>query len=164
MNLPNKITMARILMIPLMVIIPFLGIILIFPTIGLVLTIMGILLNVNANKISKNYVEVIGYYKDKIYASTDDGTKLYNLEYLYTVNGDQYVIETDYITNIIPKYGSEKKIKYNPENPSEAIISGFNSYYIMIITGIGFLIISSILIIPMTISHVKIKLYQKRKY
>lgn len=130
-----------------------------FPIIGICLILVGINSNIRINKETENYVETTGYYKDKIYAYTDsEGIILYKLQYEYTINGDQYYIETDYSTNIIPKVGSEKVIKYNPDNPIQAVIIGFNSNGIMIIIGIAFVVLSSwwiVLIIIKKIKHIK---------
>lgn len=51
----------------------------------------------------------------------------YKLTYIYTVNGIEYSVTTDYGTNYIPDENSSREIKYNPNNPEEAIITGTNS-------------------------------------
>lgn len=135
---------------------PFIGIMLIFPITGLVLVILGINSSIKINQETQNYIETTGYYINSIYSTTDDeGTRLYNLQYEYTINGDQYIAETDYLTNNIPNVGSEKKIKYNPDNPTQAIIVGFDSNGMMIITGAGFLLLSSWWMIPMIVKAIK---------
>ena len=50
----------------------------------------------------------------------------YRLIYNYTVNGETYTLSTDYGTSIVPSFGSEAEILYNPENPGEAVVGGPN--------------------------------------
>lgn len=52
----------------------------------------------------------------------------YRLIYSYTVNDEPYTLSTDYGTSIVPSFGSEAEILYNPENPDEAVIGGPNRF------------------------------------
>lgn len=52
----------------------------------------------------------------------------YRLIYSYTVNDEPYTLSTDYGTSIVPSFGSETEILYNPENPDEAVIGGPNQF------------------------------------
>ena len=50
----------------------------------------------------------------------------YRLIYNYTVNGEIYTLSTDYGTSIVPSFGSESEILYNPKNPGDSVIGGPN--------------------------------------
>lgn len=52
----------------------------------------------------------------------------YRLIYSYTVDDEPYTLSTDYGTSIVPSFGSEAEILYNPENPDEAVIGGPNRF------------------------------------
>ena len=94
---------------------------------------------------TNNYVETIGYFVDyEIYNSDEDGAT-YRLIYSYNVNDKQYTVSTDYGTNMIPKEGSTRVIKYNPANPSEAIILGGSSDMVLLLIGIMFTMIPIIM-------------------
>jgi len=101
----------------------------------------------NKKEQTENYIEVTGNYIDKtVYSSDSDGTT-YSLIYSYTVDGRKYTVSTNYGTNVIPKIGSEKKIKYNPSNPNQAVILGFDGNYLILICGIAFVIVPIIILI-----------------
>ncbi len=55
-------------------------------------------------------------------------TITYYQRYEYKVNGKKYQIETDYSSNYVKK---QKLIKYNPENPSEAILPDGNIFLVI---------------------------------
>ena len=80
----------------------------------------------------------------EIYNSDEDGAT-YRLIYSYNVNDKQYTVSTDYGTNMIPKEGSTRVIKYNPANPSEAIILGGSSDMVLLLIGIMFTMIPIIM-------------------
>lgn len=42
------------------------------------------------------------------------------------MEGKEYTITTDYGTNYIPEEGSRREVKYNPNNPEEAVLIGTN--------------------------------------
>ena len=121
-----------------------------FIFIGIVVLYFGI--SNSFKKLSKtsNYVETIGYFVDyKIYNSDEDGAS-YKLIYCYNVNDKEYTVSTDYGTNMIPKKGSSRIIKYNPSNPSEAIISGGSSEIVLLLIGIMFTVIPFVIFINMS--------------
>ncbi len=96
---------------------------------------------------TSNYVETVGYFVDyEIYNSDEDGTT-YKLIYSYTIDDNEYTISTDYGTDIIPKEGSTRNIKYNPDDPSQAIIIGGGSEIILLLIGFMFTIIPFIMLI-----------------
>ncbi len=106
--------------------------------IGTVCLIFGIRDRYQFNKITKNYVETDGYFVDyNIYDVDEDGTT-YQLVYTYEVEGNQYKTATDYGVGSIPEINSVRKVKYNPNNPSEAVLSGTNRSNFLIFFGAFF--------------------------
>ncbi len=120
-----------------------------FPIIGIILVITGIGLEIKRDNDTENYIETKGYYINSTYVSTDeDGTRFYELNYEYTVNGEKFVVSTDYSTNNVPNIGEEETIRYNSENPNEAVIISNTFYKILIFIGVIFIVISCIWIFP----------------
>lgn len=96
------------------------------------------------NERTKDYLIVEGYYKDyDIYNIDTDGRTTYKLNYLYKVDGEEYRISTDYGVGRIPEKNSIREIKYNPNNPNEAIVSGTNSSNFLIYFGAFFTLVGS---------------------
>ena len=94
---------------------------------GIAMLFFGIMDTYRLNSITKGYIATDGYYREcDIFSSDEDGTT-YKLTYVYTVNDKEYLVTTDYGTNYIPEENSSREIKYNPNNPEEAIITGTNS-------------------------------------
>lgn len=93
-----------------------------------------------SNKIS-NYVETKGYFSD--YSTYSDST--YTLIYSYYVNNSEYNVSTTYGTSMIPKHDTIRTVKYNPDNPEEAVIVGGESYIFMMFMGILFIVVPSII-------------------
>lgn len=121
-----------------------------FILIGIVMLYFGISNSFKNLSKTSNYVETIGYFVDyEIYNSDEDGTT-YKLIYSYNVNNKEYTVSTDYGTNMIPKEGSSRTIKYNPSNPSEAIISGGSSEIVLLLIGIMFTMIPFVILINMS--------------
>ena len=128
-----------------------------FILIGIVMLYFGISNSFKNFSKTNNYVKTIGYFVDyEIYNSDEDGTT-YKLIYSYNVNNKEYTVSTDYGTNMIPKGGSSRTIKYNPSNPSEAIISGGSSEIVLLLIGIMFTMIPFVIFINMS-SKIKEKL------
>ena len=121
-----------------------------FILIGIVMLYFGISNSFKNFSNTSNYVKTIGYFVDyEIYDSDEDGTT-YKLIYSYNVNNKEYTVSTDYGTNMIPKEGSSRTIKYNPSNPSEAIISGGSSEIVLLLIGIMFTMIPFVIFINMS--------------
>lgn len=94
---------------------------------GVVMLFFGIKDTCQLKIKTKNYITTSGYYSNyDIFESDEDGTT-YKLTYTYKVNEKEYSITTDYGTNYIPEENSTREIKYNPNNPEEAILAGTNS-------------------------------------
>lgn len=105
---------------------------------GIAMLFFGIRDTYKLKQTTKNYITTNGYYYDHdIYKTDKDGTT-YKLTYIYTVDGIEYTVSTDYGTNYIPDKNSSRKIKYNPNNPEEAIITGTNSKNGLIFIGAFF--------------------------
>ena len=121
-----------------------------FILIGIVMLYFGISNSFKNFSKTNNYVKIIGYFVDyEIYDSDEDGTT-YKLIYSYNVNNKEYTVSTDYGTNMIPKEDSSRTIKYNPSNPSEAIISGGSSEILLLLIGIMFTMIPFVIFINMS--------------
>ena len=94
---------------------------------GIAMLFFGIMDTYRLNSMTKGYIVTDGYYSDcDIFTTDKDGTT-YKLTYIYMVDGKEYSVTTDYGTNYIPDKNSSREIKYNPNNPDEAIITGTNS-------------------------------------
>lgn len=135
----------------------------IFIIVGSILVLLGIKNISNQKDRVNGYIEIEASYVDKhIYSSKATSTfeyeynnvesdTLYSLIYSYTVDGKKYTISTDYGTNIIPKVGSTKTIKYNPDNPSEAIfVDGYGINSLFLFLGAIFVVFPIIIIVAMT--------------
>ena len=121
-----------------------------FILIGIVMLYFGISNSFKNFSKTNNYVKTIGYFVDyEIYNSDEDGTT-YKLIYSYNVNNKEYTVSTDYGTNMIPKEDSSRTIKYNPSNPSEAIITGGSSEILLLLIGIMFTMIPFVIFINMS--------------
>ena len=116
--------------------------------VGICLIYFGIKNQNELKEKSKDYLETEGYYTSY---STYGESDTHKLIYTYEVDGKEYNISTDYGTMIIPKENSTKIIKYDKNNPEEAIIEGINRNNINICLGAVFIIIS----IALSISHLK---------
>lgn len=117
--------------------------------IGILLLAFGIKNTYELRKETENYDEVQGYLSD--YEIRESGTATdrsysYYLIYSYTVDGKEYTVTADYGSGSVPETGSTKEIKYNPQNPAEAVISGINGRVIMIFIGLMFTLISGVFI------------------
>lgn len=121
-----------------------------FMLIGVFLLYLGFTGITGLYSSSKNYEKVNGYLVDyDLYSedgynmhlrheSTDDS---YTLIYGYVVDGQEYTVSTDcaYGSYIVPKIGSQKKIKYNPDNPGQAYVVGYSKNNLVIFLGIFFI-------------------------
>ena len=88
----------------------------------------------------------------------------YRLIYNYTVNGETYTLSTDYGTSIVPSFGSEAEILYNPENPGEAVVGGPNqSGNQLILIGLFFALGSVPFFLPFLPRKSEKKKKEKRK-
>lgn len=101
---------------------------------GFFCLIIGIKDTYNINKTTKDYLTTTSYFKDYEIFNSDERwehnrTKTYTtyrLIYTYKVDNKEYTIKTDYGNGYIPDINSTRKVKYNPNNPSEAVLIGTN--------------------------------------
>lgn len=108
---------------------------------GIVFLFMGIKDTININKITKNYLTTTGYFTDyEIYShkTSRKGGTTYTLIYTYELEGKEYTVKTDYGVGYIPEKNSTREVKYNPDNYSEAVLSGSNSNSFLIFIGVFF--------------------------
>lgn len=96
----------------------------------------------------RNYLPATGYYQDyEIYDLNNETGQTYRLIYAYEVNGQEYTIKTDYGSGSIPSQNSTREIKYNPDNPSEAVFTGTNRNIVLISFGTFFLLGGSVFVL-----------------
>lgn len=120
--------------------------------VGFGLFVEGSIEKARFHKRTKGYESVEGYYVDNELYSKAERTgrrykkATYSMIYVYTVDGQNYTVKTDYGTGVLPEYGSMKTIRYNPSNPAEAVVSGTNGPIIMIFIGLMFLLIPSVFV------------------
>lgn len=111
--------------------------------IGVLLIIVFSIYDIKMLIETKDYMETIGVFIGTTSAGTSsEGTQMYYLNYEYSVENNTYYYTTDYSTSMVPKIGSEKTIKYDLENPSEAYTQGFSNFTIFQIIGTFFFFIS----------------------
>lgn len=106
--------------------------------IGITLMLFGVR-NIYDSKIrTKDFIPTNSVFvESSIYSSDEDGTT-YRLTYSYKVKNERYLISTDYGSGSVPAIGTIKTIKYNPNNPSDAIFEGFDSNFFLIFFGLMF--------------------------
>lgn len=122
--------------------------------IGIELLCWGIGEKIEFSNRTEGYESVEGYLIDtdiyseaRLRARGRSKPTTYSLIYAYSVNGTSYTVETDYGTASIPQMGSVKTIKYNPADPSEAVVTGTNGPTIMIYGGLFFTLIPLVMIL-----------------
>lgn len=107
---------------------------------GIVMLFFGIKDTYKLNKNTKGFITTNAYYKDyEIYDTDKDGTT-YKLKYVYVIDDIEYEVSTDYGSNYIPLKNSIRKVKYNPDNPSESILVGLNNKKVLIYAGLFFVL------------------------
>ena len=115
--------------------------------IGFFLLFFGIRDTFQVHEKTKNYLTTTGYLKDSISDTNAKNEVTYQLIYQYEVNGKFYDIKTDYSTNYISTQNSMREVKFNPNNPEEAILVGTNSSTFLIFIGAFFLLGSTAFIL-----------------
>ena len=115
---------------------------------GAICLIIGIRDTYQTNKNTKDYLTATAYFKDyEIYDSYEEEEHgrtethtTYRSRYVYHIDGKEYTIETDYGSGSIPDINSSRQIKFNPDNPGEAVFKGTNRNSILIFFGAFFLL------------------------
>ncbi len=110
----------------------------IFIIVGIALLIFGFY-NIYTDQIkTRNFISIEGtLVKSDVYSSSRESTT-YRLIYLYIVDSKEYMIATDYGTSMVPPIGSSKTIKYNANNPSDAVIAGLGANGLLLMLGVMF--------------------------
>lgn len=102
---------------------------------GIVMIFFGVRNTLRFTEKTRNYVSTQGEYAGKeIYSTDEDGTT-YRLVYTYTVDGNQYTVLSNSGTQIIPKLGTEKEVRYDPQNPEKAVIAGDGVHTVLLFMG-----------------------------
>lgn len=115
---------------------------------GIICLVIGIKDTYQTKKKTQNYLTTTGYFKDyEIYSSSKEGERTYCLIYVYEIDGQEYSIKTDYGSGTIPSENSKREIKYNPNNPSEAVFTGTNKNSGLIYFGIFFILGSMVFVL-----------------
>jgi len=104
--------------------------------IGVVMLAFSIKGIIDENIKTRDYIKAEAMFVGTDMEDVEGGT--HSLEYKYVVDGETYYVSTDYDTSIIPKEGSIKTIKYNPENPGDAVIKGYGEKSLIILLGVMF--------------------------
>ncbi len=138
-------------------------IMLIFLLIGVALLSWGLTNIYYQNQTTKDYVSIEGEFVERIIVENTESENTSKLLYRYKVDGIEYQIKTDYTTSIIPSVGSKRTIKYDPTNPSNAIITGFNGNFVSIFIGFMFCIIPLFLTLTMLLNKDSEKEQQMRE-
>lgn len=101
------------------------------------------------NEKTKGYLTTEGYFKDYSIYTIDKDETTYKLIYIYKVDEKEYTITTDYgiETKFLPEINSKREIKYDPNNPSEAILSGTNRNNFLIYFGAFFTLGGSVFVL-----------------
>lgn len=121
--------------------------------IGAVLLGFGVYnLIIAPSKYSK-YIEIEGTVVD--HKSSTSDRDMYALVVQYTVDGQDYTITGNEYTNFPASLGSTQKVKYNPDNPKEAILPTQTNVANLVFTGLGGLFV--ILAIVGTVMRLRYK-------
>lgn len=105
---------------------------------GIICLTIGIKGTYHTNRNPKNYRTTTSHFSGYEVYDSDEGIKThttYRLIYVYEVDGKKYSIKTDYGSSPTPKKNNNRKIRYNPNNPSEAVFIGTNSNRFLIYYG-----------------------------
>lgn len=120
--------------------------------IGLVLLIFGIMGIYKDSVAYKDYISTTATYikTSNSNLGINQGTSF--LVYSYKVDGIDYTISTEFETEVIPKEGTTKTIKYDPNNPSKAVFNAFDSNSTFLLAGFMFTFIPLVLLLPLILS------------
>lgn len=117
--------------------------------VGILLIVFGVKNTYDLNKATENYAVTQGRlvdYEVRESGTATDRSYSYYYIYSYTVDGREYTVTADYGTGSSPKIGSEKEIKYDPQNPEKAVVSGINGNTVMIFIGVMFALVSGVFV------------------
>ena len=106
--------------------------------VGIGLSIFAIINIVSYSEKSKTYIETTGTVVDYKYSTSDDGNRLAYIIVEYKVERNSYRLTSISATNHPKRIGTKVKVKYNQDNPSDAIFSNDKTYIILLATGLLF--------------------------
>ncbi|MBR5517162.1 MAG: DUF3592 domain-containing protein [Firmicutes bacterium] len=124
-----------------------------FIIIGLGLFAQGVTETIDRSNRIEGYEETPGFYVYReLYSEADNvgnhkDNATYALVYEYYVSNEIYTVKTDYGTEAIPDIGYQTTIYYNPENPSEAVVSGPGGASALLVVGGMFVLVPLVMIL-----------------
>jgi hypothetical protein len=116
---------------------------LIFAIVGIGLIAYSVVTIQNYNKKNETYIETTSKVVDYDYDS--DGLQAIIVE--YTVDGKTYRKTSNSYSNMPKSIGTEVSVKYNPDNPSDAIWTTDSTNIVMPLAGALFTIVGIIVVI-----------------
>jgi len=104
--------------------------------VGCALLYWGLSNQISLNERTKNYITIDGTIIDyETINSYRSRSNSYIPIISYVVNKNEYKIKPDYQSGYKPRVGTKKAIKYNQNNPNQAIIKGFNTNMVILYGG-----------------------------
>ena len=125
---------------------------LIFVVVGIVLLYFAISSIKTYNEKSKTFIEITSTIVD--YKYNDEGLQAIVVEYV--VDGETYQKISNTYTNMPKSIGTEVPIKYNPNNPKDAIWVSDSNNIVLPIAGVAFTLVG-IFFIVLTVKNEKKK-------
>ena len=125
---------------------------LIFVVVGIVLLYFAISSIKTYNEKSKTFIEITSTIVD--YKYNDEGLQAIVVEYV--VDGETYQKISNTYTNMPKSIGTEVPIKYNPNNPKDAIWVSDSNNIVLPIAGVAFTLLG-IFFIVLTVKNEKKK-------
>lgn len=125
---------------------------LIFVVVGIVLLYFAISSIKTYNEKSKTFIEITSTIVD--YKYNDEGLQAIVVEYV--VDGETYQKISNTYTNMPKSIGTELPIKYNPNNPKDAIWVSDSNNIVLPIVGVAFTLVG-IFFIVLTVKNEKKK-------
>ena len=125
---------------------------LIFVVVGIVLLYFAISSIKTYNEKSKTFIEITSTIVD--YKYNDEGLQAIVVEYV--VDGETYQKISNTYTNMPKSIGTELPIKYNPNNPKDAIWVSDSNNIVLPIAGVAFTLVG-IFFIVLTVKNEKKK-------
>lgn len=125
---------------------------LIFVVVGIVLLYFAISSIKTYNEKSKTFIEITSTIVD--YKYNDEGLQAIIVEYV--VDGETYQKISNTYTNMPKSIGTEVPIKYNPNNPKDAIWVSDSNNIVLPIAGVAFTLVG-IFFIVLTVKNEKKK-------
>ncbi len=130
--------------------------------IGIFLLFIGVKDVISLSAKTKDWFESPGYFREyRKIGEDNDGKPLYKLKYVYYAGGEEYFVETEYTSGVIPNLDSERLVIWNPENPADAIIKGGTATAGYIFGGLIFILVPGIMAAISAFASGKFKITQK---